>query len=510
VAGQFRRDPRRYLALVASARRSLAARKEHVMNARAMSPVDAAWYHIDGPVNSAVVTSALLTRTPLDFERVKAVYNQRLASFERFRQRVVEKGFPLATPHWEDMPDFEIEHQLHHVALPAPGGAAALTELIDDLASTPLDRARPLWDVHVVDGVGGGSALVTRMHHCIGDGMATLQVVRALFDTVPDAPLQRPMVSALATAERRVDDIRATVHDALDAVVHPRKALEHAAALLAGAVSLAGELLKRRDPRSPLKGEFGLRKHVAWSKPVPLKEIKAIGAPLGAKINDVLVAAATGALRTYLSARGVDVDRITLRAMVPVNLRPPEHAQELGNEFGLVVLELAIGCADPLARIRLTRARMDGLKRSPEPAAMLALFNLFGHGPKALEDVAVQLFGSKASLVMTNLAGPTEPLYLAGVPIERAMFWVPHPGRELGMGISILSYCGRATLAVIADAHLVPDPQRIARLFDREFAAMRTAVRKRAQKPAAAKHAVRKRAASTAHARAHAAKATRR
>lgn len=83
------------------------------MNLRTMSPVDAAWYHIDGPVNSAVVTSALLTRTPLDFERVKAVYTQRLASFERFRQRVVEKGFPLATPHWEDTPDFEIEQQLH-------------------------------------------------------------------------------------------------------------------------------------------------------------------------------------------------------------------------------------------------------------------------------------------------------------------------------------------------------------------------------------------------------------
>lgn len=395
------------------------------------------------------------------------------------------------------------------MALPAPGGDAALAELIDDLASTPLDRTRPLWDVHVVDGVDGGSALVTRMHHCIGDGMATLQVARALFDRTPAAPAERIFAPALATGAPHLSDIRAAVQGALDAVTHPRKAVEHAAALLAGAVSLAGELLKRRDPRSPLKGEFGLRKHAAWSKPVPLAEIKAIGAPLGAKINDVLVAAATGALRSYLGARGVDVDHMTLRAMVPVNLRPPEHAQELGNEFGLVVLELAIGSADPLARIRLTKARMDSLKRSPEPAAMLALFNLFGHGPKALEDVAVQLFGSKASLVMTNLAGPTEPLYLAGVPIERAMFWVPHPGRELGMGISILSYCGRATLAVIADAHLVPDPQQITRLFEREFAAMRAAVRQRPPKPAATTRAPRKHAAATRHAHAHAAKATR-
>jgi diacylglycerol O-acyltransferase / wax synthase len=93
---------------------------------------------------------------------------------------VVERGFPLATPHWEEVPGFEIDQQMHHIALPAPGGKAALAALASDLASTPLDRARPLWDVHVVDGVDGGSALITRMHHCIGDGTASVLVARAL------------------------------------------------------------------------------------------------------------------------------------------------------------------------------------------------------------------------------------------------------------------------------------------------------------------------------------------
>ncbi|MGE5337981.1 MAG: wax ester/triacylglycerol synthase domain-containing protein, partial [Gemmatimonadota bacterium] len=159
------------------------------MASHPMSPVDAAWYHIDGPVNSAVITGIALTREPLDFERVKAVYTQRLAQFDRFRQRVVEKGVAFGSPHWEDMPDFEIDQQLHHVALPPPGDRAALVELLNDLASTPMDRSRPLWDVHVVDGVDGGSALITRTHHCIGDGTANLQIARALFDTTPTAPL---------------------------------------------------------------------------------------------------------------------------------------------------------------------------------------------------------------------------------------------------------------------------------------------------------------------------------
>jgi WS/DGAT/MGAT family acyltransferase len=326
-------------------------------------------------------------------------------------------------------------------------------------------------------------------------------VARALYDASPrpkparaaarprPAPaaglVERVFAPAFSRLESSVEDLRALAGAAVDAARHPEQVLEKAALVLAGAGTLAADLLRIDDPPSPLKGEFGLGKRVAWSAPVPIDEVKAIGASCGAKVNDVLVAAMTGALRDYLGKRGVDVDDTTLRAMVPVDLRPPERAMELGNEFGLVILDLAIGSRDPLARLRRTKAHMDALKRSPEAVAILALFNLFGRVPKAVEDVAVQLFGSKASLVMTNVAGPKEPLYVAGVPIERVMFWVPHPGRELGMGISILSYRGAATLAVIADAHLVPDPEKITARFEREFQRLSTAVARRERRRSA-------------------------
>ena len=468
-----------------------------------MAPMDAAWYHIDGPVNFAMVTGILLTGEPLDFDRVKAVYRQRLARFDRFRQRVVEKGLAVATPHWEDMPGFDIGAQLHHVALPEPRDQAALVDLINDLASTPLDRERPLWQAHVVDGVGGGSALIMRMHHCIGDGTAAMAVCRELFDTTRRAPLQgapatpgaqRPperadtlFAPALATVARSARAMLATVDAALDTVARPQQLLDKAALVVDGAGMLAGELLKRPDPASPFKGEFGLQKRVAWSEPVALADVKTIGAPSDAKINDVLVAAMTGALRAYLGKRGIDVRHTTVRAMVPVDLRPPGRERELGNEFGLVILELAVQKREALQRLRLTKARMDALKRSPEPVAIMALFNLFGRGPKAFQDFAVDLFGSKASVVMTNVAGPRKKLYLGGVPIDRFMFWVPHPGRQLGMGISILSYKGQATLAVIADAHLVPDPETITAGFNREFARMLAAVRRGTTKRAPAR-----------------------
>ena len=460
------------------------------MSTYPMDPVDAAWYHIDGPANLAMVTAVLLTKQPLDFDRVRDVYRLRLAGFDRFRQRVVETGFPLATPHWQDMPHFNIDQHLHRIALPAPHDMAALKVLLTDIASMPLDREQPLWHVHFVEDVGGGSAVIMRYHHCIGDGTAMQAVVRKVFDATPDAPLAGlPGDSEAAAAASAPADVlfgfdtleraaRSALALAVDAVANPQRALEKLDLVLGGASVLLSELAKPADPKSPFKGDFGLRKHVAWSAPVAIADVKAIGAPLGAKVNDVLVAAMTGALRTYLKGRGVDVNHTTVRAMVPVDLRPPERVGLLGNDFGLVLLDLPVAAAKAADRLAQTKARMDRLKRSPEPVAMKFLFELFGRGPKAIEDLATSIFGSKASLVMTNVVGPQDTVYLADVPVDQMMFWVPHPGKELGVGISILSYRGMASVAVIADAGLVPDPEAITDEFNREFRRMQRAAQR--------------------------------
>ena len=142
------------------------------MKSYPMSAADAAWFHNDGPANLAIVMGVVLTKKPLDFERVRKIYNERIVSFDRFHQRVVERGFPLATPHWQDMPNFSIDQHLHHIALSAPHDEATLVKLVNDLASMPLDHSLPLWQAYVVDDVEGGSALITRAHHCMADGTA--------------------------------------------------------------------------------------------------------------------------------------------------------------------------------------------------------------------------------------------------------------------------------------------------------------------------------------------------
>ncbi len=463
-----------------------------------MSAADASWFHNDGPANLAIVMGVVLTREPLDFHRVRKVYSERLVTFERFRQRVVETGFPLPTPHWQDMPHFDIDQHLHHIGLPAPHDQAALKALVNDIASTPLDHALPLWQTWVVDDVEGGSALIMRCHHCIADGTAMMILIQRLYDPAPGAPpLQAPRPRGKSL--KQVD--QGLLAPALNAVAG---AARGALALAGGAGMLVGELLRKDDPQSPLKGEFAPAKRVAWSQPFPIEHIKAIGLRHNAKVNDVLVAAMTGALRSYLKGRGVDVDHTTLRAMVPVDLRPPERMGQLGNEFGLVVLDLAVTQARADRRLALTKARMDALKRSPEPLATRALLDLMGRLPKALEDFSNDLFGRKASLVMTNVTGPRDELYLAGVPVERILSWAPHPGKQLGMAVSIFSYKGMAGLTVIGDAHLVPDPESITDAFNREFQKMLKhsgAPQAPAKQPAARKAPARKTAPTAATAR---------
>src|SRR5579862_6545873 len=158
-----------------------------------LSTADAAWLHMDRPTNLMVINSVLLFDEPVDWDRVKQITQERLVDrYPKFHQRVVESRVPLRPPTWEDDPDFALEHHMHHLALPAPGNASVLQELVGDLMTMPLDRNRPLWHEYMVDGYGEGAALIVRMHHCIADGIALARVMRSMTDSMPDAGITAP------------------------------------------------------------------------------------------------------------------------------------------------------------------------------------------------------------------------------------------------------------------------------------------------------------------------------
>ncbi len=211
-----------------------------------------------------------------------------------------------------------------------------------------------------------------------------------------------------------------------------------------------------------------MRKRAAWAQPLPLDEVKVMGKALGCSINDVLLSMATGALRDYLEEHGESVDGIEIRAVVPVNLRPPGKAHELGNQFGMVFLDLPIGIDHPMERLYELRRRMGALKGSYQPLIALGLLSAVGYGPRLIQEQVLGLLSQSASAVMTNVPGPANPLYFAGKRIAELNFWVPQSG-GIGMGVSILSYNGRIQFGVITDVGLVPDPESLVSRFALEY-----------------------------------------
>jgi WS/DGAT/MGAT family acyltransferase len=234
------------------------------------------------------------------------------------------------------------------------------------------------------------------------------------------------------------------------------------------ASELARLALMPDDSATRFKGKPGVGKCVAWSDPISLPDVKAVGKVLGCSVNDMLLSSAAGSLRAYLLERGDPVEDVEIRGLIPVNMRRPEDFSELGNRFGLVALELPVGIENPLARLYATKERMDRLKGSLQAAVTLTLLGAVGMAPKVVQDQILDLLANKATAVMTNVPGPPQALYLGGARLLQPLVWVPQSG-DIGMGVSILSYDGMVQFGLITDKGLVPDPERIVARFAAEF-----------------------------------------
>ncbi len=452
------------------------------MARKSLSSVDTAWLRMEEPDNLMMITGVLVFGAPIEYERLEATLETRLLRFDRFRQRVVQTLF--GSLYWEDDPDFDLSYHLQLATLPAPGDQAALQDTASLLASRQLDPTRPLWQLHLIEKYGEGCAVICRLHHCIGDGLALVHVLLSLTDTEPDTSW--PVVESQTMRRRRHGPIRRflrpaevafkTTYKATDLLLgqanEMRSDRSHALDLaregVRGTAALGRLLLLPPDRRTIFKGALHVPKQAAWSRPIPLPEIKLIGGELGGTVNDVLLTAMSGALRRYLLARGEKVEGLNFRAIVPVDLRKPGTEEELGNKFGLVFLSLPVGVVEPGERLVELRRRMDNLKNSLEAPVAFGILNTIGTLPESLQDIVVNIFGLKGTAVMTNVMGPREQLYLAGAPLESLMFWVPQSGR-LGLGVSILSYKGQVWMGTITDAGLVPDPDAIIDAFHTEF-----------------------------------------
>jgi diacylglycerol O-acyltransferase / wax synthase len=449
-----------------------------------ISNVDLAWLRMEQPGNLMMITGVIVLNQPVEFDCFREIILNRFLAFRRFRQKAVEHTRGCC---WENDEYFEPTAHIIRTALPGAAGKTELEELVSQLASTPLDKTKPLWQFHLVENYTEGPAVISRIHHCYADGIALVQVLLSL--TEDNAADSLKLVQPEHWKRRQAEQsgifrrLMAPAREGIDALQHlSHKVIDEAAQLLrephlatdymGGAAEILGELvnvlLLSDDPPSRFKGDIGVRKHTSWSSPIPLDEVKAVGKALGCTVNDVLISTMAGALHRYLVQHGDDPSAVRMRATVPVNLRPLEHARELGNHFGLVFLELPVAEPNPLARLYQVADYMHDLKHSKQAMMSLGLLAVLGMGPAAVQKPALELFSRKASTVLTNVPGPQQPLYLAGAEIRELMFWVPQTG-SVGMGISIISYNGQVYCGLITDNRLVPDPDAVMQNFETEF-----------------------------------------
>ncbi|MBI2390311.1 MAG: DUF1298 domain-containing protein [Deltaproteobacteria bacterium] len=410
-------------------------------NRRPVDPVDAAWLRMDSASNPMVITTVFRFAAELSDDSLKATFD-RLLEHRRFRQRVVADR-TLTRAAWEDDPDFDLSLHVERVRLPAPGDDAALERFIGERMSTPLARDRALWHIDVIDGVGAGAALLVRVHHAVGDGVA---LVRLLLGVSGAGKEGAPVEVGITPAGK------------------PRTVRAFVDRTRAQAATLARLLTLPADVPTSLRGELGVRKVAAFSRPIPVDVIKSLARAAGGHVNDLLAAAVAGAVRDHLAdPRGV-------RALVPVFIRGDRGGA--GNHFGLAYLPLPVDEPSRKARLRAVKKEMDTIKSAPDATVAFVVLGAMGLASPSLERFGIELFTKKASMLITNVPGPAATVRVADQDVTSIVVWAPTSG-SIGLGFSLLTYAGELRLGVAADAGLLPDPHALVACFEREIDGMR-------------------------------------
>jgi diacylglycerol O-acyltransferase / wax synthase len=401
------------------------------------------------------------------YEALIEEIENRLHLVPRYRQKLAFPPLAQARPVWVDDPQFNAGYHVRHTALPSPAGEEELRRLAGRVFSQQLDRAKPLWEIWLVERVGDDAfALVCKTHHALVDGVSGVDIMTVLFDLEADPPEREPPpawyprpepsgISLFADAllERASIPVGAA-RAAAGAVASPTSASAHAARTLSGVASMAAAGLGGAPP-SPLNTRIGPHRRFAWAE-AELDRFKAIKNALGGTVNDVVLAVVAGALRALLMRRGREPGE--LKAMVPISVRAETERGALGNRVSAMYVPLPAGLADPLERFEAVHAAVGDLKGSGQAVGAEALTQLTGFAAPTVLDQAARLQSRQRffNLTVTNVPGPQFPLYILGRRLRAFYPKVPLV-LNTALGIAVLSYDGRIFFGLLGDYDAMSD-----------------------------------------------------
>jgi WS/DGAT/MGAT family acyltransferase len=450
-----------------------------------LTALDSSFLHLErGGAHMHVASILVFEGEPPEYDELVEGIEARLHLVPRYRQKLAFVPLQQGRPVWVDDPYFNLRYHLRHSALPAPGADDQLKRLAARLFALPLDRDKPLWEMHLVEGLApdeDGSprfALIAKTHHALVDGVSGADITSVMFDVSPDpapvgpaghdwAPRPTPTgAQLLADALRE----RLTVPaEAVRGVRHvtraPRQALSAMAAPLAGVAAMARVGLSAAPP-SPLNVTIGPHRRYTWLD-VELETMKAVKNGLGGTLNDAVLAAVTLALGRWLRAHGHDTEDLVLRAMVPVSVRADVERGALGNRVAAMYAPLPVGVDDPEAVFAQVSEAMAELKKSGQAVGATTLTSLADFAPPTILSQAARLAARQRmfNLVVTNVPGPQFPLYLAGRRMK-AFYPVVPLAPQQALGIAIMSYNGRLGFGLLGDFDAMADLDALGRELD--------------------------------------------
>jgi len=448
-----------------------------------LTRLDASFLYLEEPDTPMHVGGVLILEAPPGgVDALAALVEARLPLVPRYRQRVAEVPGHLANPVWVDDPDFDIAYHLRRNGLPRPGTEAQLLDLVSRLASRPLHRRRPLWEMYLVDGLSRGRvAVITKTHPALVDGLSAIDIGQVLLDVEPDAPApepaewrpERPPNGAQLVWEALDEYARrpsAIVDTARGAVTDVRSTAARLTGVAGGLLRTARKTLLAA-PQTPLNTTVGRQRRVAIAR-AALGDLKKVRKAYGGTVNDVLLTVVAGALREWLLSRGEPVVAgTTVRALVPVSMQDEDTAA--GNRVSSYLVDLPVGEPNPRVRLARLSYAMRGIALHGQSVGADSLIALTGFAPPTLHALGARaargLSRRLFNLVVTNVPGPQFPLYAAGSRMLEVFPVVPL-ARGQGLSIGMTSYDGRVYFGLNADRESVGDVDVLADLIEQEVA----------------------------------------
>jgi diacylglycerol O-acyltransferase len=455
-----------------------------------LSTLDAEFLHLeDGVTHMHIAGACVFADPPPSEEELRGLIASKLHLIPRYRQRIRTVPFELGRPVWVDDPDFELAYHVRHTALPAPGDDATFDRLMGRLMSQPLDRGRPLWEAWLVEGLAGGHwAMVFKVHHCMVDGIAGVELLTVLLDLEPHTTVGKPEPwtpePEPPDAAKVIDAWAGLAGDALRAVrgvpaalLRPADAARSGIDTARGLVGFGNRLTA--TPQLSIEGSIG--PHRSWAhSSAALADVKTIRNVFGGTVNDVVLTAVAGGLRSLLLARGEDPTGAQIRSLVPVSARHDDGRGVPDNRVTALLYQLPVQLTDPVERLRLVHAQMDELKASHMDTAGVTVVTLGDLAPPMvvgqLSRLAMramrQLPQRSINTVTTNVPGPQFPLYCLGREMLEYRPYVPI-SQGLRVGTAILSYNGRLFFGVTGDYATTPDVAVVAAAITEEIDELR-------------------------------------